>query len=431
MGPRVIAAKILCQVADGSSLSEVLAKSLPDTAPQDRALVQELCYGVLRWWLRLQWLLRQLLQKPMKSKDRDLEMLILVGFYQLLYMRTPSHAAVAETVNGAKSLGKPWATGLINGILRNLIRNQDELLDAVSEDISAQLSSPQWLLEEIQKAWPQQWRAILQAANDRPPMCLRVNHKQCSRADYAEKLMADSIPAKPISQVKTGLVLDSARDVFALPGFEDGLVSVQDGGAQLAAGLMDLKPGQSVLDLCAAPGGKTCHILEMAPDDVSMTAVDISSKRLQRVQENLDRLGLEATLYTGDAVRPSGEWAKQEYDRILLDVPCSATGVIRRHPDIKLLRRPEDIGSLAGLQRQIMQSAWSLLKPGGVLVYVTCSLLPQENEEQIGYFLSNNPDASELCIEASWGHGRNFGRQTLPGEETMDGFFYARIQKQR
>lgn len=430
IGPRVIAAKILCQVADGGSLSEVLAKGLPDAAPQDRALVQELCYGVLRWWLRLRWITQQLLEKPIKGRDRDLEMLILIGIYQLLYMRTPSHAAVAEAVNGAKSLDKPWATGLINGVLRTLIRNQDELLAAVSEDISIQLSCPQWILGKIKKAWPQQWQQILQAANDRPPMSLRVNLKQCSRTDYVEKLMAASILAKPIFHVKTGLVLDSARDVFTLPGFEDGLVSVQDGGAQLAAGLMELEPGQSVLDLCAAPGGKTCHILEIAPDDIFMTAVDTSSKRLQKVRENLDRLGLEAHLYTGDAALPSGEWAEHKYDRILLDVPCSATGVIRRHPDIKLLRRPEDIGSLTKLQQQIMGSAWSLLKPGGVLVYATCSLLPQENEEQIRNFLSNNQDASELCIEESWGYGRDYGRQTLPGEETMDGFFYARIQKQ-
>jgi 16S rRNA (cytosine967-C5)-methyltransferase len=426
----VIAAKTLCQVAAGGSLSDVLAKALPDVAPKDRALVQELCYGVLRWWLRLQWIAQQLLERPIKSKDRDLEMLILIGFYQLLYMRIPSHAAVAETVEGAKSLGKPWAKGLINGVLRNLMRNQDELLDAISNDTSAELSCPQWLLEEIKKAWPQKWREILTAANDRPPMSLRVNLKRCSRAEYAEKLLAESVAAKPIPHVSTGLVLDRAQDVFDLPGFKDGLVSVQDGGAQFAAELMDLEPGQKVLDLCAAPGGKTCHILEIAPDGVSITAVDISSKRLQRVQENLDRLSLEAKLHTGDAAQPSGEWAEQDYDRILLDVPCSATGVIRRHPDIKLLRRSEDIAALAKLQQKIIQSAWSLLKPGGVLLYVTCSLLPQENEEQIDNFLSNTSDAAELPVEGPWGHARSFGRQTLPGEESMDGFFYARLQKQ-
>jgi 16S rRNA (cytosine967-C5)-methyltransferase len=365
----------------------------------------------------------------LKEKDRDIEILILIGFYQLLYMRVPTHAAVAETVEGARGLGKPWASGLINGVLRSLIRNKDELLEALSDDASAELSCPRWLLDRIRKAWPETWRAILEAINDRPPMSLRVNLKQCSRAEYVEKLKADSVAAKPIAHVKSGVILDRAQDVFELPGFKDGLVSVQDGGAQLAADLVGMEPGHEILDLCAAPGGKTCHMLELSPHDVSITAVDVSSERLQRVQENLDRLGLEAKLYTGDAVKPKGEWAEKNYDRILLDVPCSATGVIRRHPDIKLLRRAEDISSLAELQQKIMKSAWLLLKPGGVLLYVTCSLLPQENEEQIEYFLSNNPDAAELPVEGSWGYARAFGRQTLPGEDSMDGFFYARLQK--
>jgi 16S rRNA (cytosine967-C5)-methyltransferase len=225
-------------------------------------------------------------------------------------------------------------------------------------------------------------------------------------------------------------VLDKPLDVLDLPGFNAGHVSVQDGAAQLAAGLMMLETGQDLLDLCAAPGGKTCHILETASADVSVTAVDISPDRLQRVQENLDRLKLEARLYTGDAAHPKQEWAKTKYDRILLDVPCSATGVIRRHPDIKLLRQFEDIGKLTELQQQILQSAWSLLKPGGVLLYVTCSIMPQENEEQIACFLSNTPDASELPIDEPWGYARSCGRQTIPGENTMDGFFYARLMKQ-
>ncbi len=428
-GARIIAAKILCQVVEGGSLSDVLAKRLPDVPSRDRALVQELCYGVLRWWWRLQWIMQRLLERPLKRKDRDVEMLILIGVYQLLYMRVPPHAAVAETVEGARGLRKSWASGLINGVLRSLIRSKDELLQAVSEDVSAELSCPPWLLDMIREAWPNKWRAILEAANDRPPMSLRVNSKCCSRVEYLESLQAESIASRPISHVESGLVLDRAQDVFDLPGFRDGLVSVQDGGAQLAAELIELEAGQEVLDLCAAPGGKTCHILEIAPDGVSVTAVDISPTRLQKVRENLDRLGLDASLYPGDAAEPSGEWAEKEYDRILLDVPCSATGVIRRHPDIKLLRREEDISSLADLQQKIVQSAWSLLKPGGVLLYVTCSLLPQENERQIEYFMANNSDAVELPIEGPWGHARNYGRQTLPGEASMDGFFYAQLQK--
>ncbi len=428
--PRVLAARIICLVADGGSLSDVLAQRLSDVSAQDQALVQELCYGVLRWWLRLQWFVQRLLEKPLKKKDRNLEILIMVGLYQLLYMRTPPHAAVAETVEGVRGLGKPWASGLINGVLRNFMRKQDDLLAAIVEDASADLAYPQWLLDRIRKAWPVQWRGILEAANSRPPMSLRVNLKRCSRKRYVERLQAESITARAIPGVESGLILDRPQDVFGLPGFKDGLVSVQDGGAQLAAGIMGVEPGQEVLDLCAAPGGKTCHILETARDDVFVTAVDINPERLHRVQENLDRLGLKADLYVGDATETQGEWAKKEYDRILLDVPCSATGVIRRHPDIKLLRRPEDIDSLTELQRHIFISAWSLLKPGGVLLYATCSILPQENEEQIGYFLSNNGDVVELPLETSWGHARSFGRQTLPGEDSMDGFYYARLQKQ-
>jgi 16S rRNA (cytosine967-C5)-methyltransferase len=430
LGPRVVAANTLCEVVNGSSLSDTLVKHLSDVEPKDRALVQELCYGVLRWWQRLQWIAHRLLQRPIKAKDRDVEILILIGIYQLLYMRTPSHAAVAETVEGSRGLGKSWASGLINGVLRSLIRDGDVLLSTISEDISAELSCPSWLLDTIQKAWPDKWRIILQATNSRPPMSLRVNIKRCSRAEYVGMLQSESITARPISDVKTGLVLDSPLDVLKLPGFTDGLVSVQDGAAQLAAQLMSIESGDKVLDLCAAPGGKTCHMLEMAPESTSLTAVDINAERLQKVQENLDRLGLKAELYTGDAADPKGVWAETKYDRILLDVPCSATGVIRRHPDIKLLRRAEDISKLAELQQQILRSAWKLLKPGGVLVYVTCSLLPQENEEQIERFLSEASDAYESSIDEHWGYARSFGRQTIPGENAMDGFFYARIQKQ-
>ncbi len=430
LGPRVVAARIICQVVGGRSLSDVLTTGLQEVPPQDKALVQELCYGVLRWWLRLHWIAHSLLERPLKQRDGDLEVLILIGIYQLLYMRTPTHAAVAETVEGVRGLGKPWASGLVNGVLRNLIRNQDDLLASIGEDVAADLSCPEWLLGMLKKAWPDDWRSILEATNARPPMSLRVNSKRSTRSDYCTMLQKASIAAKPIPGTACGVLLDKPQDVFGLPGFADGLVSVQDGGAQLAAGLLDLQPGQQVLDLCAAPGGKSCHILELAPADIKLTAVDIHADRLQRVQENLERLGLQATLYAGDAAEPEGEWTDTTYDRILLDVPCSATGVIRRHPDIKLLRRPDDIAALASLQGRIMDSAWSLLKPGGVLVYVTCSLLPRENEKQIESFLSGHADAEELPVDAVWGHARSRGRQTLPGEDSMDGFYYARIQKQ-
>ena len=391
--------------------------------------MQELCYGVLRWWLRLRWIANNLLERPLKRRDDDVLVLIMIGIYQLLYLRVPSHAAVTETVEAARGLGKSWAAGLVNAVLRNLLRNQDGLIARISEDETAEFSCPDWLLDSIRKAWPQQWRVILDALNQRPPMGLRVNLGRGSRDDYLQRLQALAIAASPIPDVMSGIVLEKPQDVFTLPGFSNGLVSVQDGGAQLAAELLDLQSGQTVLDLCAAPGGKACHILEIAPGDISLTAVDIDSDRLQRVRENLERLGLTATLYSGDAANPNGAWAEASYDRILLDVPCSATGVIRRHPDIKVLRRLEDIAALVELQGRILHSAWSLLKPGGVLIYATCSLLPQENEKQVESFLSNNRDALELPIHASWGHARSVGRQILPGEGSMDGFFYARIEK--
>lgn len=402
---------------------------LTEVSSKEQALVQELCYGVLRWWFRLHWISNRLLERPLKSRDGDLEALILIGIYQLLYMRVPPHAAVTETVEATRDLGKPWASGLINGVLRNLIRQKDELLDSIGEDETADLSCPGWLIGMIRKAWPQQWHTILDELNQRPPMSLRVNLKRCSRDSYLKKLQAQAISASSIHGVASGVLLDKPQDVFSLPGFSDGLVSVQDGGAQLAAELLDLQPGLAVLDLCAAPGGKTCHILEVAPEDITLTAVDIDQDRLQRVRENLDRLGLDAALFSGDAADTKGAWAETSYDRILLDVPCSATGVIRRHPDIKLLRRPEDIAALVELQGRIFQSAWSLLNPGGVLVYVTCSLLPRENEKQIKSFLSHNQDALESPIDVAWGHARSVGRQTLPGEHSMDGFYFARLEK--
>lgn len=427
--PRATAARIIQQVVDGRSLSDLLGQQLEAVSPTSRPLVQELCYGVCRWFPRLDAILAHLLERPLKSKDGDILALMLMGLYQLLFMRVAPHAAVTETVEAAKRLKKPWAAGLINGVLRRFQREQETILADLEQDPAYQYAHPEWLLAELQSAWPEAWQSIVAAANGRPPMSLRVNLRQGDREAYLALLTAEGIAAEPISDVPSGLVLDSPLDVGVLPGFSEGRASVQDGGAQLAAGLLDLQSGQRVLDVCAAPGGKSCHILEMQPALASLTAVDVDGRRLARVGENLQRLGLKAEVLVGDAADPQGDWAQRQYDRILLDVPCSATGVIRRHPDIKLLRHAEDIPALAELQGRILDAIWPLLAPGGMLLYCTCSLLPMENEQQLTGFLGRQRDAQERIIDAAWGHRRSIGRQTLPGEQTMDGFYYACLQK--
>jgi 16S rRNA (cytosine967-C5)-methyltransferase len=427
-GVRTLAVQVILQVLEGRSLNEVLAPAQARAQERDRALLQELCYGVSRWYFRLRAISGQLLERPLKKRDRDVELLILLGLYQLLYLRIPAHAAVAETVETARAMGKSWAAGLVNGVLRRFQREQEQLLAAVDREPVALFAHPDWLLKEIQRAWPDRWQQILQAANTRPVMSLRVNLGRIPRQDYFKLLQSAAIAARPIENVSSGVMLDRPLDVTGLPGFSEGLVSVQDGGAQLAAGLLDLQPGQRVLDACAAPGGKSCHILEREPA-VALTAIDLDAVRLQRVRENLQRLDLSAEVCEGDASAPAGEWAEAVYDRILLDVPCSATGVIRRHPDIKLLRRAEDIPALAELQSRILSKVWNLLKPGGILLYATCSLLPQENEQQIERFLAGRNDVRERPIEGAWGHGCERGRQTLPGEGSMDGFYYAVLEK--
>ncbi len=427
--PRAVAARAIQQVLAGRSLSDVLRRELKRADPEQRPLIQELCYGVMRWHPRLEALLRPLLARPLKARDGDIRALLLMGGYQLLFMRVAEHAAVAETVEAARALGKPWAAGLVNGVLRRLQRERGPLLERLADDPVARSACPAWLLERIEAAWPAQWQAIVEASNQRPPMSLRVNLRQQDREGYMVRLKQQGVAASAIPGLPAALQLERPQDVQALPGFLEGSVSVQDAGAQIAAGLLDLQPGQQVLDACAAPGGKSCHILETEPGLARLVAIDVDADRLARVAENLQRLKLSATLCQGDASAPAGRWAQQRYDRILLDLPCSATGVIRRHPDIKWLRRQEDIPALAALQAQILDAIWPLLAAGGRLLYATCSILPDENEQQVAQFLRRRPDARELPMEVDWGHARCCGRQILPGEQGMDGFYYALLEK--
>ena len=404
-GPRVVAARILQQVLSGRSLAALFPEYLESVVPSDRALTKELCFGTIRWWFRLDAILAQLLKRPLKPKDGDIRSLMMIGLYQLLYTRISDHVAVAESVEAVRALKKPWAAGVVNGVLRSFQRQRETLLEQADRRPDARFSLPPWLLENLRGAWPEHWQQIARAGVERPPMSLRVNCARISRPDYLEMLREKGIAALPITATPTGLVLEQPMAAPELPGFEAGLISVQDGGAQLAASLLDLEPGMRVLDACAAPGGKSCHIMESAPERTRLVAVDKDPKRLARVSENLSRLDLDAKVMTGDVSRMEGEWASQEYDRILLDVPCSATGVLRRHPDIKLLRRPEDIASLIRTQRGIMDSVWALLKPGGRLVYATCSVLPGENEQQIARFLDVHSDSRELLTGDPGGTG--------------------------
>ena len=426
---RLQAANVLSRVVkDGQSLTVALDQTLESIEnSKDRAFIQALCYGVLRKYHRLDFILQQMLTKPLRNKDTDIKMLLLMGLYQLKSMRVKPHAAVSETVSAAKK--KSWAKSLINGVLRQYIREQESLEEKADQDGSAALSHPQWLINKIAEDWPEQFSSLLEQNNRQPPLALRVNLAQGSRDAYLKRLEEHSIQAKAVSFCPSAIILAQPVNVEKLPGFSNGLVSVQDTAAQLAAGLLDVQPGHSVLDLCAAPGGKTAAVLERQIKSVSMMAVDIDKTRLDRVKENLQRLKLQAKVVAGDATQPDAWVNGQTFDRILVDAPCSAIGVIRRHPDIKVLRRESDISALQAIQQQILCAAWELLDPGGVLLYVTCSVLKQENERQVETFLTKHQDAIEESIEADWGIKREFGRQVLTGDSGMDGFYYAKLLK--
>lgn len=427
MNVRLIAARVLSRVLqDGQSLTTVLESALQAVeSGKDRAFIQALCYGVCRYYHRLDFILNELLDKPLK--DQDVKALALVGLYQLKYMRVKPHAAVSETVLAARK--KPWAKALINALLRSYLREQDSLEQKADNVHYAAVSHPDWLIQQIEQDWPQQAQQILLENNRQPPMALRVNLARISRDQYLQQLSAQGIAASAIDFCPSAIILDKPVAVDLFPGFAEGLVSVQDTAAQLAAGLLDVQAGQRVLDVCAAPGGKAAHILESQQQTRELVAVDVDASRMQRVSDNMQRLKLPATLVVGDAANPQAWWDGQLFDRILLDAPCSALGVIRRHPDIKLLRKAEDIKPLQALQLSILHAVWPLLAPGGVMLYATCSILKQENEQQIDSFLAEHPDAVELPIDAVWGLVGSHGRQIMTGKSTMDGFYYARLGK--
>ncbi len=429
---RAVAARLVCAVLhQGASLNEHMAPAQERVAARDRALLQEMVYGVLRWHLRLEGYAELLLQRPLKTRDRDVHCLLLVGLYQLLYMRLPDYASISSTVASARAgLGKPWAAGLLNGVLRNCQRQGDALAARVDGNESARLAHPLWLLQSLQQDWPGHWQEIVAANNARAPMALRVNLQRGDRDRYLARLANAGIGARAGARSPAAVVLDEPTDVQRLPGFAAGEVSVQDEAAQLAAELLQVPAGAQVLDACAAPGGKTAHLLERYPD-AKVTALDADQRRLAKVTETLDRLQLQAQVRCADAAQPE-QWHEpgRHYARILLDAPCSATGVIRRHPDIKALRRASDIESLAHRQAALLDGIWPLLEPGGILLYSTCSVLARENAQQVATFVGRRDDVEDLPIDAQWGRPQAHGRQILPGDDDMDGFYFALLRKQ-
>ncbi len=431
---RALAARCTFAVVDkGRSLADELPQQLAKIEGKDKGLLQELCYGVLRHLPELEYDVREFIKKPLTGKQRVGHFLMLVGVYQIKYTRIPDHAAFNETVSACKPLKCDHLKGLINGVLRNFQRQQaakesegsdvspTELPDAIA------FNHPSWFIKKVQLAYPEKWQDVLNANMQRPPMWLRVNQLHHNVDEYLALLAKENIEHLLVDEKSGAIRLTEAIDVNKLPGFQQGWVSIQDGAAQQAARLLDCQPDDNVLDCCAAPGGKTCHILEYSPKIKAMTAIDIEASRLERVEENLQRLNLTAKVIAADAAAtPEKWWDGELFDRILLDAPCSGTGVIRRHPDIKWLRKGQDIAALGELQQDILKNIWSLLKPGGTLLYATCSILPEENSQQVQHFIEKNSDAELVGITDN---ATDIGWQILPNDNSMDGFYYAKLVK--
>jgi len=426
-GTRLLAARALVPVLRGdATLDDALRLAAGKLEGRERAFLRELAYGVCRRYDELDGLLAGLLARPMKAADADVRALLLIGIYQLRYLRVPDHAALSETVGACHGLRKPWARGLVNAVLRGYLARREELESRLST--AARLAHPQWLLDAITAAWPGEAASIIEAGNTAGPLSLRVNRSRTDRESWLAKARATGLEGEPSALSADGVVLGRAVDVETLPGFREGDVSVQDEAAQLAAMLLAAEPGQRVLDACAAPGGKACHLLEREPT-LQVLALDPAPGRLARVAENLQRIGLHAQLREGDATHPDHWWDGVPFDRILVDAPCSGTGVIRRHPDIKVLRTATQVAESARLQARILEALWPLLGPAGVLLYSTCSILPEENEALVAAFLARTPTAEVWPFDVAWGHARPCGRQLLPGEGSHDGFYYARLRR--
>ena len=419
---RAMAAKALAAVCNGESLARALPAQLEDAASEQRPFIQELVYGSLREWPRLAAIARQLLRKPLRSKDHDIHALIMLGLHQLSSLSTPDHAAVGETVAATRSLGKSWATGLVNGCLRSYQRDAAELESRLTTP--EQLALPDWFWQSIDRQWPGQAATIAAASRSHPPLTLRCNRSRISPELYHKRLTEAGCSAHFSAGVATAITLDPPRRVEDIPGFADGLSSVQDASAQLAAQFLEPQDGESILDACAAPGGKTCHLLEWAPG-AKVLATDNNEQRLDSVAENARRLGLTPEMAVLDASCADTVLAGRAFDAILADVPCSATGVMRRNPDIKITRSWSDIEGFAKQQRSILAGLWPLLRPGGRLLYVTCSVLGEENDDVIAAVRPDLDGCSIAPLTSSAAVETKYGLQTLPCQGGGDGLYFS------
>lgn len=417
---RAVATRTLLSMLErGHSLDKALSDSSP--------LLRELVYGVTRWYWKLKAYAEQLLRKPLRAKDSDVMILILVGLYQLTELRVPVYASINETVDACEPLGKGWAKGLVNAVLRSYLRRKDEL-DVDLPDV-AKYCHPDWMIEHIRNSWPTHWREILSANNERPPMVLRVNRLRIDRFSYLQKLSQQEISAVVDPLSADGVLLDKPVDVKELPGFSDGLTSVQDTAAQWAANILPILPNDRVLDACAAPGGKLTHTLEAHPSLREVIAIDISQQRTELIKANLARLGLVVKLVVADATDLSKWWDGIMFDCIVIDAPCTGTGVIRRRPEIKHLRRRQDLKQLVDQQAMLLDRLWKTLKPHGHLLYITCSIFEEENEAQIDRFSAGKNDVKICKLDLPTGMKGHYGLQTLPGVHKVDGFYYSLMQK--
>ncbi len=426
---RADAARILARVVfDGVSLrSAVDARAARNADPRDRALLSATLFSASRWWLRFDAVMGRLLERGLPAKAREIHCLLVAGLVQIEIMAMPDYAVVAACVDAARLLGQPRHAGLVNAVLRRYLRERNSLLADMDADAITRHAHPRWLIDRIGRDWPRDAEAIFAANNREAPLTLRANRRRTTRENLLARFVAAGIEAEIPAHLADGMILAESTDVSRLPGFAEGCFSVQDGAAQQVVELLDVADGQRVLDACAAPGGKAAHVLERV--DVELTALDSEAGRLPRLRENLSRLGLNANIVHGDASRPSNWWDGRPYDRILLDAPCSASGIIRRQPDIKLHRRAADITPLAAIQMRLGAALWPMLAPGGKLLYATCSLLRAENEAVVASLLDAHADARAVPIHERYGRAAGSGRQNLPGNKGMDGFYYALVEK--